>query len=324
MGEMKITPATLAKYIDAVEDIGIDHAAKKFGVSRETMRRYVRYSKKKNEKSSKKKPDENILRQIRDRYTDEELKALISGSLGTKADTHCIHDFSGETITIGLMTDTHIGSKYTMTSMIDDAFREFDRAGVDIICHCGDVTEGLSNRPGHVYELTHIGYHAQLQEARDVFSRAPAHVFVIDGNHDRWYKQSSGAHIIEELCRDNDDMTYLGHDEGDIALSGAPVTIKLWHGEDGSSYAHSYRIQKIVESFTGGEKPHVLFCGHAHKHMYMFERHIHCIGAGSMQTQSKWMRGKRLASHTGFWIVRMRINDKGVGSFAPEWFPFYV
>jgi len=119
-------------------------------------------------------------------------------------------------------------------------------------------------------------------------------------------------------------MTYLGHDEGDITLSTAPVTIRLWHGEDGSSYAHSYRIQKIVESFTGGDKPHVLFCGHAHKHTYMFERHIHCIGAGSMQTQSKWMRGKRLASHTGFWIIKMVVNDKGVGSFAPQWFPFYI
>ena len=95
MGELTITPETLKKYMDSVEDVGIDHAAKKFGVSRETMRRYVRYSKKQEEKSSKKKPDENILRQIRDRYTDEELKSLISGSLGTKADTHCIHDFSG-------------------------------------------------------------------------------------------------------------------------------------------------------------------------------------------------------------------------------------
>ena len=264
------------------------------------------------------------MRQVRERYTDAELKALVAGSIGTKAESHCIHDFDGEVLTIGLMSDTHIGSKYTTPSMIREAFAVFATEEVDMICHCGDVTEGLSNRPGHVYELTEIGYHAQLNAAREIFEDAPAHVYMIDGNHDRWYKQSAGAHIVEELCNGNDNLTYLGHDEGDIKLDSVPVVIRLWHGEDGSSYATSYRVQKICESFTGGEKPNVLFCGHTHKHLYMEERHIHCVSAGAMQRQSKWMRGKRLASHTGFWVVRLTVNKLGVSRCATEWFPFYV
>jgi hypothetical protein len=100
--------------------------------------------------------------------------------------------------------------------------------------------------------------------------------------------------------------------------------LRLWHGEDGSSYAHSYRLQKLIESFTGGEKPAALFAGHVHKAGYFYMRHVHCLSSGAIQSQTKWMRGKRIASHTGFWVVEIVVNSKGIARFKSEWFPLYV
>ena len=223
------------------------------------------------------------------------------------------------------MSDTHIGSIYTDVSYIYSAFDKFAERGVDMVCHCGDVFEGMSNRPGHVYELSDIGYSEQLEKGREIFSHwTDTPIYMIDGNHDRWYIKSSGAVIVDALCDGQNNLKYIGHDEGDIKLKGSPATIRLWHGEDGSSYAFSYRIQKIVESFSGGDKPSVLVCGHVHKAYYCFDRNVHCLSAASIQKQSKWMRGKRLAAHTGFWVVELIINKSGVGSMTSTFYPFYA
>ena len=181
----------------------------------------------------------------------------------------------------------------------------------------------MSHRAGHVYELTHIGYHAQKEHAIEVLESCPAPLYMIDGNHDRWYIKSNGALIVSDIADKIEHATFLGHDEGDINI-GENATIKMWHGEDGSSYATSYRIQKVIESFTGGEKPNILLLGHVHKQGYFFERHIHAISGGCIEKQSSWMRGKRLQAHTGFWIVEATVNENGVSRLKTEWFPLYV
>ena len=204
-----------------------------------------------------------------------------------------------------MLTDTHLGSKYTNHENI-----------------FSDVHEGLSNRPGHYYECTHIGYSEQLNHSREIFSQwTDTPIYMIDGNHDRWYIKSNGALIVEELCRGQENLHFIGHDEGDIEING--ITIKLWHGEDSSSYAISYRLQKLIESLTGGEKPNALIAGHVHKSGYIFERNVHCLSAGCIQGQSKWMRGKRIAAHKGFWTVRITIDDAEIKQFNPVFYPFY-
>jgi hypothetical protein len=128
--------------------------------------------------------------------------------------------------------------------------------------------------------------------------------------------------IVKDIAERLPDAEFLGHDEGDINLSGNTV-LKLWHGEDGNSYAVSYRIQKVVESFSGGEKPHAMFLGHTHKSTYLFERNIHCYSMGSIEQQSNWMRSKRIAAHTGFWIIDFWVNAQGVRSRGC-FYPFYT
>lgn len=305
-----------------VQKYGYDVAAEMLGISKESVRRNCRKWKERNEVEPMTKPEENLLNRLREKFSDSELRRMANSQL-VKPDYDTIrHDFSGETLTVGLITDTHLGSKYTDPDMIYQAFDVFDDAGVDMIAHCGDVHEGMSHRPGHMYECTHLGYSEQLDHSRDVFGRwTDTPIYMIDGNHDRWFIKSNGALIVDELCRGQENMHFLGHDEGDINING--IIIKLWHGEDGSSYAYSYRVQKLCEAFTGGQKPNVLFTGHTHKAFDMFCRHIHCVSAGAIQKQSKWMRSKKHENHTGFHVVKMGINETGVTWFEPRWYPFY-
>ena len=263
------------------------------------------------------------LRDIAENYDEAELKAIAKGARVLPGMAKIPHiDFSGETVKFGAISDTHIGSVYTDPRHVLAAFKEFEKEKVDFITHSGDVTEGMSHRPGHVYELSQIGYAAQKKHAISLFNKAPAPIYMIDGNHDRWYIKSNGALIVEDICNNIEQAIYLGHDEGDIAIGN--TTIKLWHGEDGNSYATSYRIQKVIESLTGGEKPGIMICGHTHKQLYMFERHIHAFSCGSIQKQSKWMRGKRIPAHTGFWIIEATLNNEGIAKIKSTWHPFYA
>lgn len=126
---------------------------------------------------------------------------------------------------------------------------------------------------------------------------------------------------VKDVANRLTNVHFLGHDEGDLILNG--TRWRLWHGEDGSNYATSYRLQKIVESFTGGEKPNVLLTGHTHKQGYFFDRNIHVVSGGALCRQSAWMRSKKLANHAGFHIIRATISEGEIKRFSPTWYPFY-
>lgn len=306
------------------KQVGNKAAAEKLGLALSTVQRRVRDYRKMHEQSQP-EPDSKIMRRIRERFTDAELQQLAAGGMHTPTESKVSYNFDGKKIKIGVISDTHLGSKFTNVDRLYSAFDKFKSEKINFAVHCGDVFEGVSSRAGHVYELTHVGYQAQLEHGQEVFDckrwgNVP--MYMIDGNHDRWYIQSAGAMIVKELCAANRNLYFLGHDEGDIQIN-KKIKIKLWHGEDGSSYAFSYRIQKIVESFSGGEKPSILFCGHAHKSFYVFIRNVHCISAAAIQSQSKWMRSKRHASHGGFWIVEAITNAEGIVAFTQTWYPFY-
>lgn len=266
-----------------------------------------------------------LLIKISEIYTDKELRAIAEGGrIMPGAAKVPVIDFSGRHIRIGAITDTHIGHQQFSEDRLYQAFDEFKREKVDFITHSGDVTEGMSNRPGQMYELDHIGYDAQKSKCAKVFSQwTDTDIYAIDGNHDRWYLKANGALIVKDIASIVPNFHFIGHDEGDISLGGK-ANIRLWHGEDGNSYALSYRIQKIVESLSGGEKPDILLCGHTHKYVNIFERNIHCVSVGSIQAQTSWMRGKRIAAHVGFCVIDVWINDDGIAKFGCMWYPFYT
>lgn len=275
-----------------------------------------------------KSKDERILDGIGAKFTPKELAAIAKGEgIGRVTPLKVNVDFHGTEVRFGFLTDTHMGSIYYHEEFLTSAIEKWKAEKVDFVIHGGDVTNGMDPRKYNIlFESTHIGFKAQKDYAVGELRRIPFPLYVIDGNHDRWY-EAMGGHIVEDICREVPGARYLGRDEG--RLTGrqvgklGKVDIMVFHGEDGSSYATSYRIQKLIESLTGGEKPHVLLVGHTHKHGYFDERNVHAVSGGALSTQSRWMRSKRLACHSGYWTCRMTVNDGGVGEFTVTWKPFY-
>jgi len=302
-------------------DNGIDAACVKFGLSRDTIKRNMRMAK----GSEGKGVDgvDSVIRQLRDRFSDDELRKLANAwAFNPQAIPKPVLTFEGEEVIIGFCTDTHIGEVSFNDSLWISFIEECEREKVQLIVHAGDVHEGMSNRPDQIYHLTDIGSSAQMDHAEKLFRMTDIPIKVIDGNHDRWGIKSNGLFMVRDLAnRMPGHVEFLGSDSGYFFING--TRWMLWHGEDGSSYATSYRLQKLIEAFTGGDKPQVLLAGHTHKEISMLERNVHTVSGGALSYQSAWMKSTRKACHTGFHIIRATIRDNQIVRFTTTFYPFY-
>jgi predicted phosphodiesterase len=203
-----------------------------FGITSETLYRLLRTNKNID-------PDfvlKGTLKKIQERYTDKELIAISEGGRIIPGQGKVpIIDFSGDRFKIGFFTDPHIGGIYFNENYFTKMLEQFDKEKVGLVLCAGDVTEGMSNRPDQIYELSHIGYDAQKEYAIKILSQIKQPFKCINGNHDRWFIKSNGANIVKDICYRLKNAEWLGHDEGDVSLRGK-TTIKLWHGEDASCF----------------------------------------------------------------------------------------
>jgi predicted phosphodiesterase len=308
----------IGEYID---EHGKPDAVEHFGLNAESIKRYYTTYQQHIGTIDTRDQVSVTVKRLLDRFSPAELKAIADGkSIDTRKTLHKV-DFKGDQVTVCYVTDTHWGAKHSPVEWWDAVLEECDRMGVEIMLHGGDLVEGMSNRPDQVYGLTHIGFSAQMDLAEEQLAKCELPVYIIDGNHDRWGIKSAGIMAVKDVAARLDHVTFLGHDEGDLDIQG--TIWRMWHGEDGSSYATSYRLQKVIEAFTGGEKPHVLLAGHVHKQGYFFDRNIHAVSGGALCKQSPWMRSKRLANHSGFHIIKAGIGDGEIKWFEPRFYPFY-
>ena len=266
-----------------------------------------------------------VFEKLAARYSPKELEQLANGEgiERRRIDYPEIH-LHGRHHHFVVISDTHIGSVYSPDEWHDIVADYANENGVEAVLHCGDLTDGVKiSRAGtQIYELSEVGFEAQKAKAVELLGKYEVPVYIISGNHDAYYKEYAGANVVASVAQELPNVTHIGDDEADIEIDG--VTIRLFHGGDGNSYALSYRLQKLVEAITGGRKPNILLAGHVHKFCYIFERNIHAISVPCLQMQTAFMRGKKLAAHTGFLDLQFDVIDGGICNLAVKLFPFYA
>lgn len=266
-----------------------------------------------------------VFEKLAARYSPKELEQLANGEgiERRRIDYPEIH-LHGRHHHFVVISDTHIGSVYSPDEWHDIVADYANENGVEAVLHCGDLVDGVKiSRAGtQIYELSEVGFEAQKAKAVELLGKYEVPVYIISGNHDAYYKEFAGANVVASVAQELPNVTHIGDDEADIEIDG--VTIRLFHGGDGNSYALSYRLQKLVEAITGGHKPNILLAGHVHKFCYIFERNIHAISVPCLQMQTAYMRGKKLAAHTGFLDLQFDVINGGVCNLSVTLFPFYA
>ena len=76
---------------------------------------------------------------------------------------------SVKSFSFGYFSDAHIGNKMFNPQLFEYMVKFFQREKPDFILNPGDNLEGMSGRPGHVYELSHIGLSQQIGYAEKLY-----------------------------------------------------------------------------------------------------------------------------------------------------------
>lgn len=233
------------------------------------------------------------------------------------------HFWNPKRIKLGIISDTHIGSKFFNYKAFEESVQTFNRERVEAIYHAGDVIEGMSNRDGHVYELERHGTSAQIDLAVDLLKQYKQPLFFTTGNHDEWskVKANQGVLVGPEIEKRLKNAKFLGEYTANIKLH-PHVNLRLTH-EGATAYAISYSMQKRVNALEGGTKPQIIVNGHLHKAMYMFYRNIHCFEGGTFQNQTPFMAMKGTPAHVGYFVFDIAMDNGGIKEMNQKFFPFY-
>ena len=232
----------------------------------------------------------------------------------------------GEEVNLGILSDTHLGSRFADLGLLDFAYETFDKRGIQTVLHAGDILDGQRMYKGQEFELDKYGADAQVDFCAKRYPRVDGiQTLFIDGNHDRSFWKDAGNNTGKKISQLRPDLTYLGYMEAEIVVGdvekGKTATIRLFHGEDGSAYAISYRPQRYLTELPGKSKPDMLVMGHYHKAETLYYQGVIAVQAGTTQKQTPFMRGRRLSAALGFWIVNLTVNEAGIARIGFEFFP---
>ncbi len=214
-----------------------------------------------------------------------------------------------EEVKIGIVSDTHLGSKYEALEALHHFYQYAEHEKVKCILHAGDIIDGGKMYRGQEFELHTHGADAQINY---VLNNYPKNLdtYFITGNHCLSHYKEAGVDVGGPLH--GGKLHYLGQLQADIDVSG--VVVRLLHPDSGGSYALSYKSQKIAEQIPSGTKPMVLALGHWHTSCYFFYRQMHVINCGAFQTQTPYLMRKGINPTIGGWIVTIRHKEgKNIG-----------
>lgn len=229
----------------------------------------------------------------------------------------------GGTVRVGVLSDTHLGSRTQQISHVRDFYKYADARGVQAFLHAGDIVDGLHVHRDAVYRQFAHGFDAQLGYAAKEYPLSQnGPTYFIEGNHDLWYYGNAGASAGLWLAEKRNDLIYLGDYEAFVDIGR--LRMMLRHGmKGGGSYALSYKLQKMVEQMHPEERAttHVVLSGHYHSTCYIGRyQGVFAWMLGCFQARTRYERGP-VAKHPQIAALVLEIEftrDMKVWNIRPD------
>lgn len=239
----------------------------------------------------------------------QNMKTLTGAKDGGEIDLSDL--MKGDTLTIGIVSDTHMGSKHFNKRALETFYDYAIGQGVKEFYHVGDLTDGwYTNRPTSIFDQYAVGFQQQLDDFVENYPyREGVTTYCISGNHDATHMRNGGANIGEVIGHYRDDIVYLGHNFAKIWLA-ANTTMALIHPTDGAAQSLSLKLQQVIDR---NEKRHadIMLVGHYHKTCQIYYKHTYGFLVPSFENQTGFMEDNNLVSDVGGLILTIKVDDKG-------------
>ena len=241
--------------------------------------------------------------------------------------------------TLGIISDTHIGSNAEQPSALLAVIRYMYEHGARAVLHAGDLGHGHKVYTGQASESYASLWEAQIQAVVDRLPRFPdLRYWILGGNHDWSWFRDFGADFMGAVAQRRNDVIPVGYDSATVPLSlDPPVDAHLWHGKGARPYALSYPVQRyaergllpyeeIAKAIAGvktGPTIRMLIVGHFHRKLGgMGIGPLECWLGGCFEGRNSFSRRLGLWPDVGGWLVRLRLDKEGrLITFVQEWIP---
>lgn len=233
---------------------------------------------------------------------------------------------------IAAFGDLHAASKYCRWDVREKLMKRAEDFGATAILDTGNWIDGEAsfNR----YDLEAVGMDNQLDLLAEKYPKTRIPTYAVTGaDHEGWYIKREGINVgrhCEAVMRNaGHPWTCLGYVEADILLvnsnTGATSICRVAHPGGGSAYALSYKPQKIIESYEGGEKPAVVFLGHYHKIECGNVRNVWYGQTGCSQDQTPFLRTRSIEAHLGGLLVELHQDPEtgAITTMRPEMIKYF-
>lgn len=314
----KLTKQTLANFIKK-DSKSLLEIAEHFNVSPLLVRQYL---------LDLKQESYNIV------DDDSPMVSLLTNiNMGTIKHPYDHRMWQGDKLIFGFVSDNHLCNQNSREDVLNAMYDIFQDEGIRVVYNTGNWIDGefrWNQNEIFVRGCTNqLKYCAKNYPYRDgVITK-----LIAGDDHEGWYVQREGINVGSYLVNHRrelgmDDFQYLGYAEADRLLSDPDQKYKSYlrtvHPGGGSAYATSYTMQKLVESYQGGEKPTIILAGHYHKMDYSIPREVHCIQTGTTSDQTLFMRKNKIQAMVGGGTVEARLAKDGtINRVKVEYITFY-
>jgi predicted phosphodiesterase len=233
--------------------------------------------------------------------------------------------FTGGSFRLGVVSDTHLGSKHQQLSHLHSSYDDFEREGIDLVLHAGDITTGNGRLyRGQLFDVFLHGADAQRDYTVENYPHRPGVITkFIGGNHDDSHFKDSGYDICKHIADEREDLEYLGYALATIEIHG--IKVMLFHPRGPVPKTLSTRLQNTIDRIAPENKPHILIMGHLHSTCTLnCYRNVYGVMVGCFEGQTTFEIERGLHPEVGHHILDISFDENGVRKVKQEWSPYFV
>jgi len=224
------------------------------------------------------------------------------------------------TYKIGLISDTHLCSKFQQITLLHTAYRIMEKEKVDFCIHCGDLVDGWEVYRGQEFEIFTKGIDEQREYAIQNYPKTKKFkTYIVSGNHDYSFIKKYGYNIVRAICREREDLVYRGEVGAKFEIKD--IIVELLHPTGGKSYAISYKPQKFIEAMAGdiisqiqtkkeAKIPQIFLIGHYHSSLYFPYLGFSIYAVPCFQATTPYLKARGYHPSIGFWIISLSVGER--------------
>jgi predicted phosphodiesterase len=230
-----------------------------------------------------------------------------------------------KTIKIGIISDTHFGSKAALTACVKDFIHKaYDEHGIRTILHCGDILAGNGVYKGQMAELSYWACDDQCDAAIEGMPKLDGlNYYAILGNHDVDFIKKVGVDPGRKLSKSRDDIHIVGQLKGKVILRPENIIIEMLHIKS-SAHARSYVLEKyMTRAIFKGDLPHVILEGHRHTAGYFALNGVQCLLVPCFEDRNMFVKYHGFVPEVGGTILTLELDENNTIVGCTPQFIFY-